>query len=252
MSPPVALVTGAGRRIGAEIARKLAAHGAQVVLHCHASRDGAEALAAEIGPRAAVVQADLGDPAAVDGLIAAAAACFGPLSLLVNNASTFVNDDIHRVTWESWHQNIQVNAAAPLFLAKHFAVQAPDGSVIVNILDQKVLHLNPDFISYTMGKVALHGLTTMLALGLAPHIRVAGIAPGLTLISGKQTPESFAKAQAATPLGRSSSPQEIAAAVQFIWDSPSLTGSVITIDGGESLIGRPRDVFFHLDRTGPA
>lgn len=242
----VALVTGAGRRIGAAIARKLAANGAKVVLHCHASRDEADALAAEIGANAAVVQADLSKERDVDGLIAKAAAYFGPLDVLVNNASTFTNDDIHRVTWESWHQNIQVNAAAPLFLSKHFAAQAPDGSVIVNILDQKVLHLNPDFLSYTMGKVALQGLTTMLALGLAPKIRVNGIAPGLTLISGKQTPESFAKAQGAAPLGYSSSPEEIAGGVQFILDTPAMTGSVLAIDGGESLIGRPRDVFFHL------
>lgn len=241
-----ALVTGAGKRIGAAIARRLAASGARVVLHCHASREGADALATEIGANAAVVQADLSKETDVDGLIGKAAACFGPLDVLVNNASTFVNDDIHRVTWDSWHQNIQVNAAAPLFLSKHFAAQAPEGAVIVNILDQKVLHLNPDFVSYTMGKVALQGLTTMLALGLAPKIRVNGVAPGLTLISGKQTPESFAKAQAAAPLGYSSTPEEIAGAVQFILDTPSMTGAVIPVDGGESLIGRPRDVFFHL------
>ncbi|MFD2264496.1 SDR family oxidoreductase [Lacibacterium aquatile] len=246
MSSRTALVTGAGRRIGAAIAKRLAANGARVVIHCHASRNEADAVAAEIGTNAAVVQADLSNEADVDTLIAKAATCFGPLDVLINNASTFTNDDIHRVTWESWHQNIQVNAAAPLFLSKHFAAQAPDGAVIVNILDQKVLQLNPDFISYTMGKVALQGLTTMLAMGLAPKIRVNGIAPGLTLISGKQTPERFAQAQAAAPLGYSSTPEEIASGVQFILDTPAMTGSILAIDGGESLVSRPRDAFFHL------
>ncbi|MGE5200740.1 MAG: SDR family oxidoreductase, partial [Acidobacteriota bacterium] len=111
-------------------------------------------------------------------------------------------------------------------------------------LDQKVQNLNPDFLSYTVSKVGLDGLTRMLALAFAPRIRVCGIAPGVTLRSGKQTDASFERAWRATPLGRSSTAEELVAALRFIIASPSMTGSVITLDGGESLRRRPRDVAF--------
>ena len=150
------------------------------------------------------------------------------------------------MSWESWHAHLAPNLAAPLLLSKAFAASLPPGreGVIVNLLDQKVHNLNPDFISYTLSKVALAGLTTLLAMELAPRIRVCGIAPGTTLPSGKQSPENFAASQRATPLGRGTSVAEIVAALRLILASPSMTGSVIAIDGGESLTRRPRDVAF--------
>ena len=243
--PRTVLVTGAARRIGAAIARALAADGWRVVLHCHRSAADAEALATEIGA-AGVLVADLADRPAVEGLIGRAAALAGPLQALVNNASTFRNDTVADVTWESFDAHWGPNLAAPLVLSRDFARQftGEAGGAIVNLLDQKVDNLNPDFMSYTLSKVALAALTRTLAMALAPRIRVNGVSPGLTLISGKQTEQSFQRAWRATPLGCSSTPEELADAVRFILRTPSITGQNLVLDGGESLRGRPRDVAF--------
>jgi NAD(P)-dependent dehydrogenase (short-subunit alcohol dehydrogenase family) len=247
-----ALITGAGRRIGAAIARGLAADGWKVVVHYHRSAREAKALAAEIaaaGGECALMHADLAKREDIEALVPRCVAEHGPLDCLVNNASSFVNDGIANVTWESFHTNLIPNLAAPLFLSRDFARAFGDreGGCIVNLLDQKVRNLNPDFLSYTLGKVALSGLTEMLAMALGARIRVCGIAPGLTLISGKQTEESFARAWRATPLGRSSTPEEIVSCVRFILATASLTGQTIVLDGGESLRGRARDVAFDLE-----
>lgn len=244
------LVTGAARRIGATIARTLAAAGHRVVVHHNRSGAEAEALAGEIraaGGWCATLAADLSRRDAVDGLIGRAVALAGPLDVLVNNASSFSNDSIDTVTWDTFDAHWAPNLAAPLFLSRDFARQIGDrDGCIVNLLDQKVINLNPDFVSYTLSKVALAGLTEMLAMQFAPRIRVCGISPGITLISGRQTPESFARAWAAPPLGRSSTPEEVADAVQFILRTPSMTGRTIVLDGGESLQRRARDVAFEF------
>jgi NAD(P)-dependent dehydrogenase (short-subunit alcohol dehydrogenase family) len=245
----VALVTGGGIRLGAAIVRQLVAEGWQVVIHCNVSRGPADALAAELragGRDAAVVQADLADRAAVDGLVEAASAPFGPPTCLVNNASVFHRDEIATLGWSSWDAHITPNFAAPLFLAKHFADALPAGEAgcIVNLLDQKIANPNPDFLSYTASKLGLAGLTPVLAMALAPRIRVNGVAPGLTLISGKQTRASFERAWRDTPLGRGSTPGDIAAAVAFLAAAPAITGQTLIVDGGESLGRRPRDVAF--------
>jgi len=245
----VALVTGGALRLGAAIVRRLSADGWKVVIHCNTSLQPAEALAAELrgaGREAAVVQADLSDRAAVDGLVAAASRPFGPLTCLVNNASVFRRDDVAMLSWESWERHLTPNLAAPLFLAKAFAAALPAGEAgsIVNLLDQKVANPNPDFLSYTVSKMGLASLTPILAMALAPRIRVNGVAPGLTLISGRQTQESFERAWHDTPLGRSSTPEDIAAGVLFLLSTPSVTGQTLIIDGGESLTKRPRDVAF--------
>ncbi len=247
----VALVTGGGKRIGAAVSRKLADDGWRVVIHFSSSHGEATALAHEInlhGGRAAVVQADLADRNQVDSLIETSSIPFGPPTLLVNNASAFERDDITSMKWESWDKHLGPNLAAPIFLAKNFFEKLPSNEHgnIINILDQKVSNLNPDFFSYTISKVGLAGATQMLAMALGPRIRVNGIAPGLTLISGKQTQEGFERAWRDTPLQRSSTPDEIAAALLTIVSLPSMTGQIILLDGGESLRGRPRDVaFFH-------
>jgi NAD(P)-dependent dehydrogenase (short-subunit alcohol dehydrogenase family) len=243
----VALVTGGARRLGAAIVRRLAADGWLVVIHCNASIQAAEALAAELrgqGREAAVTRADLSDRAAVEGLLDEAARSFGPPTCLVNNASVFHRDDFHTLSWDSWESHLTPNLAAPLFLSKAFAKALPEGEAgnIVNLLDQKVANPNPDFLSYTVSKMGLASLTPILAMALAPRIRVNGIAPGLTLISGKQTEQSFERAWRDTPLGHGSTPEDIAAGVLFLLSTPSITGQTLIIDGGESLVKRPRDV----------
>ncbi len=249
-----ALITGGGKRIGAAIARSLAADGWRVIVHYNRSGAEAETLAAEIsaaGGACAPIQADLSRRDAIEGLIGRCVAAHGRLDCLVNNASNFFHDDIRSVTWDTLGAHLNPNLIAPVLLCRDFAAQfeqtdqpAREAGCIVNLLDQKIGNLNPDFLSYTLSKIALGGLTEMLAMALAPRIRVCGVAPGLTMISGKQTEASFQHAWRAAPLGRSSTPAEIAACVRFILSMPSMTGETIFVDGGESLRGRPRDVAF--------
>jgi NAD(P)-dependent dehydrogenase (short-subunit alcohol dehydrogenase family) len=244
-----ALVTGAGKRIGAAIARMLAGDGWRVIVHYNRSAAEAERLAAEIAAGGGVcvpVQADLSRQDEVEALIGRCVSAHGRLDCLVNNASSFFHDDIRTVSWNSLRDHLTPNLIAPVLLCRDFAAQfdAPEGGCIVNLLDQKVQNLNPDFLSYTLSKIALAGLTEMLAMALAPRIRVCAVAPGLTMISGKQTEASFERAWRAAPLGRSSTPEEVAACVRFILSVPSMTGETIFVDGGESLRGRPRDVAF--------
>jgi NAD(P)-dependent dehydrogenase (short-subunit alcohol dehydrogenase family) len=142
------------------------------------------------------------------------------------------------------HDHLASNLVAPVMLCRDFVARSDrkGDPCIINILDQKIANLNPDFLSYTIAKVGLAGLTTTLAMALSGQIRVCGIAPGIALISGKQTPEAFEKAWRAPLLGRSTTPTEIAACVAYVLDSPSMTGNTIFLDGGESLTARARDV----------
>jgi len=248
-SDRAALVTGAGHRIGANIARGLAADGWFVHVHYNSSHQPAAAVVAEItaaGGRAAAVRADLADAQAVGGLVARCRDIGPPLGCLINNASLFTRDHASDLSVELWDRHIAVNMRAPAFLARDFAAQVPadDTGCIVNILDNKVFALNPDYFSYTASKFGLRGLTVTLAMALAPQVRVCGIAPGITLISDKQTPEEFERAHRNNPLGRGCSVEEIVAAVQLILNSPAMTGRIITIDGGQSLVQAPRDVAF--------
>lgn len=247
--PGTVLVTGAARRIGAVIARSLAADGWKVLAHYNRSAADAGRLAAEIhaaGGRCALVQADLSRRADIEALVPRCVAEHGPLDCLVNNANAFVNDTIATVTWESFDASMMPNLAAPLMLCRDFAAAFGErtGGCIVNLLDQKIANLNPDFLSYTLSKVALSGLTQVLAMAFADRIRVCGVAPGITLIGGRQTEASFQRAWRDTPLRRSSTPQEIADCIRFILATASITGQTIILDGGESLRGRARDVVF--------
>ena len=240
-----ALITGGGRRIGAATARALAGAGYAVVLHAHRSRGEAESLATEIaneGGRAHVVLADLAEHAAIQGLIPAAAA-FGPLTLLVNNASEFDEDDIESLERARLERTFAVNLAAPLFLSQAFAAQAPDDAdaSIVNIIDQRVFKPTPRFLSYTLSKSALATATTTLAQALAPKLRVNAVAPGPTLPSPRQTPAQFAAQTAALPLGRGPTPEDVAAAVVYLAGASSVTGAVVTVDGGQHLAWRTPD-----------
>ena len=237
---PVALVTGAARRIGAAIARDLARHGWAVAIHYRASKGEAEALAREIkdaGGRTATVACDLAREAEVETLVSRAVEALGPLTCLINNASVFEMDKIDSVTRESWDRHIETNLRAPLVLSQAFARQLPEGmdGNIVNLLDQRVWKLTPYFLSYTVAKSALWTLTRTLALALAPRIRVNGIGPGPALPSERQSLEQFRHQQAAVPLQHGPELAEIAAAVRFILASPSMTGQMIALDGGEHL-----------------
>ncbi|MHA1564139.1 MAG: SDR family oxidoreductase [Alphaproteobacteria bacterium] len=245
------LVTGAARRIGKAIAEALAGDGWRVAVHYNTSRTDAEETVAAIrarGGMAEAVQADLGDEAALQALIALAGAAVGPLTCLINNASRFEYDDIVSLSATSWDRHMAVNLRAPALLSRDFAaaMRAGDEGVIVNILDQKVGNENPDFLSYSVSKMGLEALTRLLALALAPRIRVCGIAPGLTLPSGGQTPESFAKAHALSPLGQGSTVQEIVRCVQFAISARAMTGQTIMVDGGQHLQKRAHDVMFEV------
>jgi NAD(P)-dependent dehydrogenase (short-subunit alcohol dehydrogenase family) len=244
-APRAALITGAGRRIGRAIALALARAGYAVVVHAHRSRGEAEELAGEIaaqGGQAVVVLADLADADSLRGLMPAAAA-FGPLSLLVNNASEFDEDAIESLERARFDRSFAVNLAAPVFLAQAFAAQAIEGAnaSIVNILDQRVLKPTPRFFSYTLSKSALHTATTTLAQALAPKLRVNGVAPGPTLPSPRQSAEQFARQAQALPLGAGPSPEDIAAAVVYLAQAKSVTGAVIVVDGGQHLAWRTAD-----------
>ena len=239
--------------MGRAIAEALAADGWFVCVHYNGSGEEAEALVRalrEQGASAAALQADLADAPSTEGLIDAAASAAGGLGCLVNNASLFENDDLAGMTAGSWDRNMAVNLRAPALLSRDFARLVGDDpggegqGCIVNMLDQKLWNLNPDFLSYTVAKAGLQALTEMLAMALAPHIRVCGIAPGLLLPSGKMTQAGFERAHVRTPLGYGPTVPEIVQALRLILATPSLTGQTLTVDAGESLQRRAKDVQF--------
>jgi NAD(P)-dependent dehydrogenase (short-subunit alcohol dehydrogenase family) len=247
---PVALVTGAARRIGRAITLHLATHGWDVVLHHRSSAAGAEATAADaraLGARAWLVAADLADDTACNALVPAAVAQAGRLDAVVNNASLFSYDDVASYTGPVAEQHFRANTTPAVLLARalhaHLAARGAQGCV-VNLLDQKLVNPNPDYFSYTLSKAALAEATVMLAQALAPVLRVCGISPGVTLVSGPMDEAEFAAAHKLTPLQRSSTPDDIAGAVRFLLEAPAVTGTTLLVDGGQHLLGQPRDVLF--------
>jgi NAD(P)-dependent dehydrogenase (short-subunit alcohol dehydrogenase family) len=255
--PRIALVTGAARRLGRAIALALAGDGWDIGVHYATSeaeaRDTANAIRA-LGRRAVCLGADLQDEQATRGLLKELAGQLGPVCGLVNNASRFVHDDIGSVDTPSLLAHLMPNLVAPLLLSQAFleglgkapAAGTGEGNhregVIVNLLDQKLYNLNPDFLSYTVAKAGLAAATTMLAQALAPRVRVVGVAPGLTFPSYLQDPDAFRRACTTySPLGRSSTPEDVAAAVVFAMNNRSMTGTVIQVDGGQHLQCLPRD-----------
>jgi len=246
-SGETALVTGAAKRIGRAIAERLAREGYAVAVHCHRSRNAAEAVAASIralGGRGAVIQADLSDAGAVARLVGAARSALGPLTLLVNNASEFEPDAVESLSLDRWERHFAVNLRAPAFLARDFAAQLPTdrhGSII-NIVDQRVLKPNPQFLSYTLTKAALFTATRTMAQALAPRIRVNAVGPGPTLASPRQDADAFARQSAALPLGHGATPDEIADAVMFLARARAVTGQMIAVDGGQHLAWKTPDI----------
>ncbi len=245
----VALVTGAAKRIGRSIALALAQRGWDVAVHYGHSADDALATVRDIerlGRHAIAIRCDLADENAVKALLPQVAAALGRVSCVVNNASLFEYDCAADFSVTSLDRHMHANLAAPLLLAQALHAATPDGTqaVVVNLLDQKLFNLNPDFLSYTLSKAALHTATTVLAQALAPKVRVVGVAPGITLVSGEQTEGGFAQAHTKTPLGRSSTPDDVAATVCFVAESPAITGTTLLVDGGQHLIPLQRDVMF--------
>jgi len=245
----VALVTGAGRRIGRAIALGLARAGWDVAVHYRASEAEAQQVVTEIaalGRRAVALQCELADEAAVRALLPRAVAALGAVQCVVNNASLFAYDSAADFSAAKLDAHMRANVAAPILLAQALHAATPAGSqaVVINLLDQKLYNLNPDFLSYTLSKAALHTATTMLAQQLAPTLRVVGIAPGITMVSGDQTEAGFADAHQQTPLGRSSTPEDIADSVVYAASARALTGTTLLVDGGQHLLPLPRDVMF--------
>ena len=238
--PRAALVTGAAKRIGREIALELARQDWAVVAHYNASGPEAHELVGRIeqeGGRAVALQADLAAERQLGELIPRAQDAVGALGLLINNAARFEPDDALDASRESWDRHMETNLRAPFVLMQDFARQLPDDAhgVIANILDQRVWNLTPHFTSYTMSKAGLWTLTRTMAMALAPRIRVVAIGPGPTIRSARQSEAQFARQAAATPLGRGATAAEISTAIEFVLAAPSLTGQMIALDGGEHM-----------------
>lgn len=244
---PAVLITGAAVRIGRAIALALAADGHPIAVHYNNSRDKAEATVEELralGVRAAAVQADLADHEAVIGLVPAAARALGqPIGVLINNASLFENDRMKNATQDSFDSHIAINLRAPLFLAQQYAAQRPDGvkGSIINLIDMRVWKPLPGFISYTVSKAGLEMLTKTMAMALSPDIRVNAIGPGPVLPNERQSEEQFWQQWQSTALKRGAHPEEIADGVRFLINSPSVTGQMIAMDGGQHLPWPPID-----------
>lgn len=239
----IALVTGAGKRLGRAIAKGLADDGFALGLHYNASAGGAKELRDGIlkgGGKAVLLQKDLSDPASAGDLIAEAGkALGGPVSVLVNSASAFNTDTLSDLTLDSWQFLMDVNAAAPVFLMQAFARQdpAPNGGTIINMLDTQMTSASPERFSYFCGKFALEGATRLAAYDLGPKgIRVNAIAPGLILPSD-QTQKNFDDRQSLTPLGPGLGPNDILAAVRYLIGAPQVTGHTLVVDAGQRLMG---------------
>lgn len=257
---PVALVTGAGLRLGSAIAQHLAQHGWDIAVHYRHSNDAADATVQtcqQLGARSASFAADLSIEAQTRALVGQVSGHFGRIDAIINSASRFEFDDASSFNYAQLDQHIHSNVAAPILLAQalHAAIVArqkngPQASavaataqqgVVVNLLDQKLWNQNPDFLSYTLSKAALEAAGTMLAMALAPHVRVVGVAPGLTLTSEFLDQAQFERLHRLSPLGRSSTAVDVASAVLFALSNRAITGTTLLVDGGQHLMRFERD-----------
>jgi NAD(P)-dependent dehydrogenase (short-subunit alcohol dehydrogenase family) len=246
---PVVLVTGGAQRIGRCIAVALAAAGWRVAVHYRHSAKEAQDTVKTIevaGGRAQSFAADLSDEAACEGLVPAVHASFGRVDAVVNNASLFEYDNVDNFSMAKMDAHWRANTAPAIILARALhRLQGPSSlGVVINLLDQKLWNPNPDYLSYTLSKAALEAATTLLAQALAPRLRVCGVAPGVTLLSGAMTDAEFSSSHQMTPLQRSSTPDDVARAVLFLLRSPAITGTTLLVDGGQHLQAHARDVMF--------
>ena len=247
IAPKTALVTGAAKRLGRAIALDLAHAGWDVAIHYNRSETEARSAAEEIrksGRRAALLKADLAHEDETAGLVQRAAAELGPVTALINSASLFENDDWKTATRASWDAHMEANLRAPFVLAQSFAGLLPEGmqGAIVNLIAQRVLKPTPQFMSYGVSKAGLRWLTTTLAQGLAPRIRVNAVAPGPTMRNERQSEADFARQRQATVLGCGAEPEDVCHAVRYLLTAPAVTGQMIAVDGGQHLIWQTPDV----------
>lgn len=246
--PRNALITGSGVRIGAAIARDLARNGWAIAIHCHRNRAAGEELAADIiaeGGRAVVVTGNLADTQSLPRIVTTATEALGVIDLLVNNASMFEGDAIGSLDPDLFDRQMRVNLTAPCLLADAFVTHLPESHAgnIVNIIDQRVLKLTPQFFSYTLAKSALWTATQTMAQALAPRgIRVNAIGPGPTAISSRQTNDDFARQTASVPLGFGPRLEEFGRTIRYLVETPSITGQLICLDGGQHLAWETPDV----------
>ena len=244
---PVVLVTGAAKRLGQEISLMLAAAGWKVAVHFHNSAVEAAATSArcaDLSGMSSVYQCDMADEAAVRALLPKVVTQFGRIDAIVNSASIFEYDNAKTFTYATLEKHIVTNAGAAILLAQSLCQQIKlqgGRGAVVNLLDQKLWNLNPDFFSYTLSKASLEAANTMLALALAPHVRVVGVAPGLTLPSPTLKGDRFEQLHAMAPLGHSSTSQDIALTVKFALENSSITGTTLVVDGGQHLVRTTRD-----------
>ena len=252
-----ALITGGADRLGAAMARCLAARGLHVAIHYHSNEAKAAALVEDLqgqGITTTALQADLTQEDAVTPLISRASDALGtPLTCLINNASIFEYDTLQTGTRLSWDRHMESNLRAPFVLSQHFAAQAPQATpdaagepqanaLIVNMIDQRVRKLTPEFASYTIAKMGLWALTQTAAQGLAPHVRVNAIGPGPTLIGARQSPAHFDRQRENTILQRGANPSDITAALAYFLDAPAVTGQLLCVDGGQHLGWKTPDI----------
>ena len=239
-SRQIALISGAARRIGRAIALDLADNGWDVAIHFRKSGDEAEQLVGELkkrGVKAAAFAADLAHVKELQGLVDRVSNTMGAPTCLINNASEFLLDSPSTLDEATWDKHLDINLKAPVFLAQAMVKHLPEGTDgnIINIIDQRVWKLTPEFFSYTISKAGLWTATRTLAQALAPRVRVNAIGPGPVLRSVHQTDADFGAEQASTLLGRGPTPEEIACAVRFILSATSMTGQMIALDGGQHL-----------------
>ncbi|NYJ10072.1 NAD(P)-dependent dehydrogenase (short-subunit alcohol dehydrogenase family) [Rhizobium leguminosarum] len=242
-----ALVTGAAKRIGRAIAEDLAANGFSVAIHANGSLSEAEELVAELrqkGYRAIALKADLTNIGETGELVKRASQALGPLDLLVNNASIFREDSARSFDAQAWAQHFDVHVRAPSILAAAFAEQLPDEAtgLIVNIIDQRVWALNPGFYSYTLSKAALWTATQTMAQTFAPRLRVNAIGPGPTVRSARQSEEDFQAQIDGLIMKAGPGFGEFGQTIRFLFDTPSITGQMIALDGGQHLAWQTPDV----------
>lgn len=249
IAPKTVLVTGAAKRLGREIALSLAQGGWQVAVHFrHSETDARKTVedCSRLGGQSACFQADLGDEAQVRKLLPQVVKDLGTVHAVVNCASSFEQDRPEDFSFKTLDHHLHANAGAPILLAQalhaHLVWQGPaTRGAVVNLLDQKLWNLNPDFFSYTLSKAALEAANTMMAMAFAPQLRVVGVAPGLTMPSHLQSAAQFEAAHRLSPLGHSSTPQDVAATVKFALENSSITGTTLLVDGGQHLLRFERD-----------